>query len=390
MNRIIYIDPIGGIAGDMLLGALLDGGGDEAYLLEQLKKLNLPGWRWRREQTSRGGFAGTKIDFCPEETDTVRHLGDIVDLVTAAAFPEEAEKRILKTFRLLAEAEAKVHNTTVDRVHFHEVGAVDTILDICGSVLLLERADVQTVVCSPLPMGSGTVRCAHGEIPVPAPAVAELLKGAAVYSSPVRGETVTPTGIALLRAYDTTFGSMPPMTVESVGSGCGSRDGEVPNLCRVFLGFGENGAPAPLCRLECTVDDMTGEELGYLWERIEAAGANDMYYTPVYMKKGRPAVKITVLAETSVFDDVKAALFRFTSTLGMICVPVERAVLERRFTEIDTPWGKVRYKEAAGFGTAKAKAEYEDIRAIAEKTGRSPTEIRRACDALYDKDKDSR
>lgn len=381
--NIAYLDPIGGIAGDMLLSSLLDAVDDdtaEEELLSELEKLNLSSWQWKKETSVRGGFHGTKIDFSAKKEQQHRHLSDIVSIVQKAQFSKKAEAKILKTFDILAEAEAKVHGTKKEEVHFHEVGAVDTILDICAVCLLLTKYRIEKLICGPLPMGNGTVKCAHGEIPLPAPAVAEMLKGASVKESSIKGETVTPTGIALLKAFDTVFGKMPSMNLEHCGCGCGTRDGEIPNILRIFIGSTEEPTSKQLFRLECTIDDMTGEEFGFLWEHISKAGANDMYYTPVYMKKGRPAVKLTVLTEDTYLEQTKKTIFYHTSTLGIICEAVERSVLNRHFETIQTPYGEITYKFSEGCGVKKAKAEFEDLKCIAEKEKISLSEARRLTD----------
>ncbi|MBQ2765186.1 MAG: nickel pincer cofactor biosynthesis protein LarC [Firmicutes bacterium] len=382
--NIAYLDPIGGIAGDMFLSALLDALHDDSaedYLLSELNKLNLSSWQWKKETAVRGGFSGTKIDFSAKEESCHRHLSDIFSIVQSAHFPTDAENKILKTFDILAEAEAKVHGTTKEEVHFHEVGAVDTILDICAVCLLLTKIHLDKLICAPLPMGNGTVKCAHGEIPLPAPAVAEMLKGAAIRESSIKGETVTPTGIALLKAFDAVFGGMPSMKMEYYGCGCGTRDGEVPNILRIFIGSIDDTSSNQLYRLECTIDDMTGEDFGFLWEHISKAKTNDMYYTPIYMKKGRPAIKLTVLAEEPHLQQIKETIFRYTSTLGMICEKVERSVLDRHFETFQTPYGKITYKFAEGFGVKKAKAEYEDLKKIADNEQISLSEARRLADS---------
>lgn len=382
--KTIYLDPIGGVAGDMLLAALLDAGGDEDYLLANLQKLDLPGWTWHREETTRGGFGGTKIDFNIVADQHCRHLPEIIALIQKAKFPKEVEGKILATFDILAEAEAKAHRIPKAEIHFHEVGAADTILDICGVVLMLYRIGVEEIISRPLPMGNDTVHCEHGEIPLPAPAVAAMLEGVAVRRTNIKGETVTPTGMALLKAYGCQFGDFPTMTVNQSGCGCGTRDGETPNILRVFIGETEERAHTPyIYRIETTIDDMTGEELGFLWEHLYEAGANDMYYTPVYMKKGRPAVKLTVLTEESALADVRNAIFTHTSTLGMICQKSRRFVLNRRFETVKTPFGEVHYKVAKAPNGMKVKAEYEDLRSIAEKEGISLKKVRQICDAAY-------
>ncbi|MBR5329279.1 MAG: nickel pincer cofactor biosynthesis protein LarC [Firmicutes bacterium] len=383
--KIAYLDPVGGIAGDMFLAALLDlydNKEEEQNLLDLLKRLPLDHWHWETKSVIRGGFRGTKIDFHAETEKDHRHLRDIVDIITKANFPKNAEEKILKTFDLLAEAEAKVHGMEKNQVHFHEVGAVDTILDICSVCLLLTEHNIEKLICAPLPMGKGTVKCAHGIIPLPGPAVGELLKGAAVKESNIIGETITPTGIALLKAFDATFSDFPAMTVDATGCGCGTRDHETPNILRIFSGSIKD-QQKPIYRLECTIDDMTGEELGYAWDHIIKAGANDMYYTPVYMKKGRPAVKLTVLAKEDHLEQIKQTIFTHTSTLGMICEAVDRFVLPRRFESAETPWGTVRYKIAEDDQICKCKPEFEDLKTIADKEGISLKEARLRADRFF-------
>lgn len=380
--KIAYINPVGGVSGDMLVASLLDGGGNERRLLKDLGRLSLPCWKWQRREETRCGFGGTKINFQidTKKEQTERHLCEIIQIVKDARFPADVEKTILNTFSLLAEAEAKTHQADKERIHFHEVGAIDTILDICAVVLLVYDLKIEKIYCSPLPMGSGSVHCAHGEIPLPAPALNELLCGVPVFGIKTKGETVTPTGIALLKALSCQFGDFPAMTLEHTGVGLGSRDDEVPNLLRAFIGESGNASFGGLYHLECTVDDMTGEELGFLWDAVYAAGVNDMYFTPIYMKKGRPGVKITALAEGESVEKARDAIFSYTSTLGIIITPADRFRLKRHFQKVSTPYGEVTYKCAEGYGVHKAKAEYEDLKQIAIATGLPLAKIRKTAD----------
>lgn len=382
--RIAYINPVGGVSGDMLLAALLDGGGDESQLLEALSSLSLPPWQWQRKEETRRGFGGSKIEFVfdTKARQSPRHLPEITQIIKDARFPTAVEETILKTFSLLAEAEEKAHRIDRDQLHFHEVGAADTILDICGVALLVHDLALEKIFCSPLPMGSGSVTCAHGEIPLPAPALNELLCGVPVFGSAVKGETVTPTGIALLKALSCQFGGFPAMCITGTGVGLGNHDFEVPNLLRIFIGEGSNAAAHGLFRLECTVDDMTGEELGFLWDVIYAAGVNDMYFTPVQMKKGRPGMKITVLVEGDHIEQARNTLFRHTSTLGMTVSPMERFTLGRYHEKVTTPYGEVTYKCAAGYGVKKFKAEYEDLKRIAAAEGLPLAEVRKKAEKV--------
>lgn len=367
--KIIYLDPVGGIAGDMFLSALLDALDDpslEKRLLTHLKRLKLTQWQWKKEKTVRDSFCGTKINFQAKEETTHRHLSDIISIVKAAHFPQITESKILETFDILAEAESKVHGIAKDKVHFHEVGAIDTILDICAVCYILTEISVEKIISAPLPMGEGTLHCAHGEISLPAPAVAALLINAKVRKCNIQGETVTPTGIALLNAFICEFDSMPTMQIEHYGCGCGTRNSEIPNILRLYIGTDENTVNNFLYRLECTIDDMTGEEMGFLWKKIEEAGANHMHYTPIHMKKGRPAIQLTILTEESNLNEIEQLIFTHTTTLGLIRQKVERSVLKRHLEKKHTPWGDVTYKVAEGYGIRKEKAEFEDLKRIAE------------------------
>ncbi|HMM06854.1 MAG TPA: nickel pincer cofactor biosynthesis protein LarC [Clostridiales bacterium] len=382
--KIAYLNPVGGVSGDMLIAALLDGGGDEDRLLNALGKLSLPPWKWQRKEETRRGFGGSKIEFVidAKTKQRPRHLPEIIEIIKDACFPTAVEDTALNTFSLLAEAEGNAHRIDREQLHFHEVGAADAILDICGVAFLVHDMALEKIFCSPLPMGSGSVTCAHGEIPLPAPALNELLRGVPVFGSSVRGETVTPTGLALLKALSCQFGDFPAMGVNRTGVGLGSRDFEVPNLLRVFIGEGSDTAAHGLFRLECTVDDMTGEELGFLWDVIYATGINDMYFTPIQMKKGRPGVKITVLTEGAHLEQARDALFCHTTTLGMTVSPMERFTLQRYFERVATPYGEVTYKCATGYGVQKAKAEYEDLKRIAAATEMPLSEIREKAEKI--------
>lgn len=388
--KIAYIDPVGGIAGDMLLGALLDcfGKEEEDYVLRNLRRLPLPSWQWQRKIEIRQGFGGTKIDFAVPQEKNHRHLNDIKNIIEKACFPKAVESRCFKTFDLLAEAEEKAHRMKKEDIHFHEVGAMDTILDICGSVLLLEYLGIEKIYASPLPIGKGTVHCAHGNIPIPAPALTELLKDTEIRSVDINGETVTPTGIAILKAYRCIFSPFPKMKILNSGCGCGTKDFFIPNLLRVFIGIAEELMEPDIYRLECTIDDMTGEELGNVWEKIADAGANDMYYTPVFMKKGRPAVKLTVLTEKSLLNKVEEAIFHHTTTLGMIRTTAERSIMKRYFEKIPTPYGEITYKVAEIGNIKKAKAEFEELKKISLENNISVREARQICDHFYFKSKE--
>lgn len=366
--KVCYFDAIGGVSGDMLVSAILDATNQEDFLISALKKLPIAPWEWQRQETKKNGFRGSSIGFLIQKDQPLRHMSDIETIIRAAQYKEAVTKKILAVFDLLAVAESAAHGIPKEEVHFHEVGADDTILDIAAVVLLLENLGIDRLHASPLPMGYGTCQSCHGVMPLPAPALSYLLQGVSIFGVEEKCETVTPTGIALLRSFHATFGTMPQMKVDSVGTGCGTKDMLRPNLLRCFLG--EDGKSSDLiCSLTCTVDDMTGEDLGNLWDIIFQVGAKDMNYTAVQMKKGRPGVKITVLAAEADVPEVEKVLFTHTSTLGIILSKKERRILERSVSENQTPYGSVRIKRGSGQGISRIKAENDDLVEIRRSTG---------------------
>ena len=363
----LYIKPAGGIAGDMLLGAILDAANMEEILNSYLKRLPLKNWQLQATRAQQLNATGLQVEFICEDIQPKRSLEDITAIIKAADFPEEIETTALRAFDILAEAEAEAHQTTKDKIHFHEVGAVDTILDICGACILKYLYHIERVYCEPLPMGHGRVKCEHGILNVPAPAVKIMLEGIPAYDAPIEGETVTPTGIALLRAWDAVFTTPHNLKSRHKGTGCGSRKGEtIPNILTIYIGEEDKQTEDTVYKIECTVDDMTGEELGFLRERLEEAGATDCYYTSVMMKKNRPGIKITLLCHSLYFDAIKEVLFRHSSTLGFIYTEVNRCIMQRTTEHIATEYGDIRIKHASYDHITKAKAEYEDVSRIAK------------------------
>ena len=284
-------------------------------------------------------------------------------------------------YDLIAAAESRAHGRPVDQIHFHEVGTLDAVADVVGVCLLMERLNASRVVCSPVHVGSGYVRCAHGVLPVPAPATALILEGVPTYGGAVRGELCTPTGAALLKHFVTEFGDRPVMTARRIGYGMGKKDFERANCVRAFLGESE-GKREPIVKLECNLDDMTGEEIGYAMDRIFAAGARDVYTTPVGMKKNRPGILLSCVCGEEEADAVAEAVMKHTSTLGIRRWNGTRYVLERRIEQEDTSFGPVRVKRAEGMGTRKRKAEYDDLIRIAEERNLDLRTLR----ALLDKE----
>lgn len=372
--KVLYFDCIGGISGDMTVAALLDAEDHEKDLLKVLRSLPLSPWDWQRRNLKKGEFRTNHIDFLIEENQPHRHLSDIETIITAGDLPQKVKKKIMEVFHLLGEAESKAHGIPVDQVHFHEVGADDTILDITAATWLLSVMDIGEIYASPLPLGHGLMEGCHGIMPHPAPALNELLKGVEIFGCEENSETVTPTGIALLKAHKAKFGTIPPMTVTAVGLGGGSKDFKRPNMLRAMVGT-HGDTPANVIQLETTVDDMTGQEIGYLWDKVFEAGALDMYLTAIQMKKGRCGQRITVLTEDKHLDAVRSAIFRHSTTIGMLCRREERFIMDRTITQEETPFGTVRVKYSQGYGAAKAKAEFEDLKAIANANHMSLNEV---------------
>ena len=376
--KIAYIDAVGGIAGDMLLAGFLgatapDGAG---FLARLLRSLGLPDAAFAVEDVRRGGFAGRLITVTSGERRVDWHsLDAILGIIDAADLPDPVKKASGAAFTRLAEAEARAHGKPLDHLHLHETGDIDAVVEITGTLLAVHEAGIERIVCSPLPMGRGTVTCRHGRIPLPAPAVAQMLDGVPVTGVDLEAETVTPTGLALARQICGAFGAMPSMTVETVGTGAGSRDdGSIPNLVRVFVGraLDETASKQPDVRnmlIETNIDDMPGTLLGHVIERLLRVGALDAYVTPVVMKKGRPAHTLSILCETSMVDALLRTVFEETTSTGARFFEVSKRTLPRRNIDVATPWGSVPVKVAVlGEEAVHVAPEYEACRAIAERT----------------------
>jgi len=368
-----YFDCFNGAAGDMIVASLIDAGADADVLRERLAALPVAGYTLVSEKTRKQGFAATRFDVRLDEGETQphRHLKDIVSILDDADLPPSVIDRSKLIFTHLAQAEAKVHGTSIDKVHFHEVGAVDAIVDITGAVLALDMLGVTRVLCSPIPVGSGTVKCDHGIMPVPAPATAELLKGVPIAATEETGELTTPTGAAILTTLAESFGPMPAMIVRTIGCGAGTRDGQTrPNVLRVMLGEPEDaGETDEVVVLETNLDDTTPEIVAYAGERLLAAGALDVYTLPIQMKKGRTGVLLTVLCEPSSARELEAVVFAETPTFGVRRTTMRRSKLRRRHETVRTPFGPIRMKVGEREGTETVSPEYEDCRAAAGTAG---------------------
>ncbi len=371
-ERLLLLEPVGGLAGDMFLAAALDLGVDRHALEAQLATLALPGWHLEVARAERHGMAGTHLRVVVEAPEAHPHRGyrAIQALVRDSGLSTGAKVTALEVFRRLAEAEARVHGVSLDALHFHEVGAVDSIVDICGAAVALELLGSPAVRCTPPALGSGLVRIAHGVVPVPVPAVLELLKG-----WPVRfegeGELVTPTGAALLAAL-ATVGPPPELVLERVGVGVGTRDwSDRPNVLRASLGQSAPlAAPAELTVLECNLDDCSPQVLGALVDTLLARGALDAWVAPVVMKKGRPGHLVGVLAAAASRAALVEVLLEESTTLGVRQTPVTRTALERRWEPVATAYGEVRIKLGLrGERVLNAAPEFEDCRTLAERAG---------------------
>ncbi|MBI3449535.1 MAG: nickel pincer cofactor biosynthesis protein LarC [Acidobacteria bacterium] len=369
--KLLYLDCFSGIAGDMLLGALIDLGVDLGTIRRKLAALPLRGYELSARRVSRQGISGTKFDVRVGRGHAHRGWSEIRKIIEDAGFEDAVRVKSLAVFRRLIEVEARIHRVPVERVHLHEVGAVDAIVDIVGSVIALREvlgADGR-LHASPLRLGSGTVTMEHGTFPVPAPATAALVKGVPVSAGPVEGELVTPTGAALVTTLAVSFGPLPPMTVREIGYGAGTREyADHPNLLRAILG--ESTVVKELREevsvLECTVDDMNPQGYGYLMERLFAGGALEVFYTPVLMKKNRPGTLVTIIVPENRFGSVAAILFRESTTIGFRHTIAGRVELARDIVTVATPFGPVRMKISSLDGvTTQAHPEYEDCRKLA-------------------------
>lgn len=375
--RALLFDCYSGVAGDMMLGALLDLGVPVGEIAQHIAGLGLGEVAVEAERGRSGPMVGTRVQVRWNRQHGHRSLSDILALIDRATLSPRAKGLAAHAFRLLATAEAKVHGVEVDSVQFHEVGAVDAIVDVLGTALALEHLGIEKVYCTPLPLARGFVDTAHGRLPLPAPATVEIL---ASVKAPVRwldieAELVTPTGAALVASL-ATF-EVPSMTVERVGYGLGTHQLPWPNLLRVVMGeVSDVGVREELMLLETNVDDMTGEELGFAMERLLALGALDVFFTPIQMKKNRPAVKISVLTERWLGQQLMEAIFRLTTTLGVRAFPVERHFAVREVERFASSLGRVRVKVKRLSGRAvDVHPEYEDCAALARTLGLSLREV---------------
>jgi uncharacterized protein (TIGR00299 family) protein len=389
MPSIAYFDLIGGASGDMLLGALLDAGLPEAALRADLAKLNLPEFELQVRRVAKNGFSALKVDVHVHHDQHARHLPEICELIERSDLPEPLRRQANAIFLRLGEVEAGIHGQPLEQVHLHELGGVDTIVDVVGTLAGLAALGVSQVQASPVPLGRGFVHGAHGQMPLPAPATLALLKNMPVVGRDLDCELVTPTGAVLLTSLAQAFGPIPPMILRSVGYGAGGRDLPLPNLLRLLLGDPAGPAQATaetLVLLSANLDDQNPQVFGYLLERLFAAGALDVTLAPLQMKKNRPAVQLEVLCRPAEADRLAGMVFAETTTLGLRQQFVERRALQRRFETVQTRYGPVNLKIALlPDGSAKAAPEYEDCRRLAEQHGVPLREVHRAAEEALEK-----
>ena len=404
--RTIYLDCSMGAAGDMLMAALLELLPEKDTFLQKMQSLGLPGLEISAEPSVKCGITGTHMRVlihgeeeghphehaaeahahshadAPEAAHAHVHvhphhhtdLDELTHRISRLNVSETVRSDILAVYQSIADAESRVHGVPVEQIHFHEVGSLDALADVTGVCLLMELLAPEQVLASPVHVGSGQVRCAHGILPVPAPATALLLEGIPIYGGSIRGELCTPTGAALLRRFVTRFGPLPPMRVEKTGYGMGTKDFEAANCVRAMLGQTEESA-GHILELACNLDDMTPEAVGFAMEQLFAAGALDVYTTPIGMKKNRPGVLLTCMCREDDREAMLRTIFRHTSTLGVRVSVCDRYTLSRRQYAVQTPDGEIRVKESSGWGVLRRKAEFEDLARIARQTGKSIAEV---------------
>ena len=414
--KTLYLECAMGAAGDMLTAALLELTGDRRAFLDKMNAVGLPGVTVSAEESVKCGITGTHIrvtvDGMEEEAGDAhehhRHhehehdhhehhdhdhhgeehdhhhghhhhasVAEIEALINGLAVSDRVKADARAVYALIADAESRVHGRPVSDIHFHEVGTLDAVADVVGVCLLMEQLSPDQVIASPVHTGSGHVHCAHGILPVPAPATALILEGIPSYGGEIMGELCTPTGAALLKHFVSRFGSRPVMTVEAIGYGMGKKDFEQANCVRAFLGESE-GERETVTKLECNLDDMTGEDIGFAMEQLFAAGARDVYTQPIGMKKNRPGILLSVICLTQDADKLAGAMMKHTTTLGIRRQDMSRYFLRRETETVTTKYGPVRIKHASGMGVNRSKPEYEDLAALAKENSLPLSVIREA------------
>ena len=370
-----------GAAGDMLCASLLELLENGDVFLKKLNKIFAPDIVFERENVSKSGICGTHLHIIingEEEGEEHHHHNtplDIKNIIEGFGISEKVKSQALSVYDIIAKAESEVHGVPVSNIHFHEVGALDAVADITAFCLLLDELGAEKICVSPINLGKGGVKCAHGILPVPAPATAKIIEGMSVFSDEISGELCTPTGAALLKAFAKTVSSMPAMKVQKIGYGFGKKNFERPNCVRAFLGESEEKSEV-IFELTCNIDDMTGEEIAFATKKLLESGARDVYTLPIGMKKSRPGVQINVLCDDTKKAELLHLIFKHTSTLGVRESVFSRHALQREFETVSTPYGDVKIKKSSGFSVTKSKAEYEDLARLADENNTSVKEIK--------------
>lgn len=390
--NILYLDCGMGAAGDMLTAALLELFPHPEKMVEALNALGVPGVRYQRELTQKCGITGTHMHVYVGDTEEGGHshahhehhdhphssMEQLEHWIGHIQASNGVKNNIRAVYNRIAQAESAVHGVSIQEIHFHEVGSLDALADVTAVCYLMEQLGNPTVYASPVHVGSGHVSCAHGILPVPAPATAEILKGIPIYGGQILGELCTPTGAALLKQFVAEFGNMPVMTPQAVGYGMGKKDFAMANCVRAVLGSDSREGTDSIVELRCNLDDMTAEDIGFAMEQLLRAGAPEVFSTPIGMKKNRPGTMLTVLCRADQREEMVRLLLRHTSTLGIRESVCRRFTLTRREETVDTPYGKVRCKISEGYGVCRRKPEYDDLSAIAEAQQLPLSEIRRS------------
>ena len=389
--KTLYLDCGMGAAGDMLTAALLELFPQPEKLIDELNTIGIPHVEFSAEKTSKCGIMGTHVSVKIHGQEEGEHhhthdghthshhhahssLHDIEHILSHMHLSDKIRTDVMAVYHLIAEAESKAHGVPVSEIHFHEVGNLDAIADVTAVCLLMDKLGAKKIIASPIHVGSGQVHCAHGILPVPAPATAHILQGCPIYGGKIKGELCTPTGAALLKYFVHSFGELPVMAISSIGYGMGKKDFEAANCVRAMLGETEN-TKDEMYELNCNVDDMTAEQIGFALECCFKAGAAEAFTIPINMKKSRPGTLIRVLCKEDLKETLIQTIFKFTSTAGIRETKVARSVLDRSFTEVETPYGKIRRKDYFGYGVSRYKYEYDDLARIASENGLSIDEL---------------
>jgi uncharacterized protein (TIGR00299 family) protein len=389
--KTLYFDCFAGASGDMILGALVSAGVAPRALTEQLQLLDVGGWQVDFEKVDRSGISATFARVQTAHEHTHRHLSDILKIIYDSRLELSVKDRAARIFSLLAEVEARVHDQPIEKIHFHEVGALDAIIDVCGAAIGFELLGIERFLSSPLRVGAGMTEMAHGRFPIPPPAVAELLKGKPIYAGDIEGEFVTPTGAAIITAVCEQFGHLPPMKIEATGYGSGTRNHpKFPNALRVFVGQTEDAVAADenLVMIETNIDDMSPQVIGFVMDKAFELGALDCYLTHTQMKKNRPGTLVSILCRPEDREKFLQMLFAETTTIGARSYEVARRSLARETVRVETQFGPIDVKVAyinngASNGVGNAMPEFEQCREAAKKTGKPLREVQEAARAAY-------